>query len=100
MYWFFTFFTLFSSAYSVFNNRFIINGNVPKCINCIYWNKNNLIVEGDVYYLSRCTKFGVANLVSGDVTYEYADFCRKDEMKCGTQGKYFVSIYNETKETK
>ena len=95
----FTFFTFFSSTSSVFKTKFIVNGNVPKCANCIYFDKNNLIVEGDPFYLSRCTKFGVAHLVSGNITYEYADFCRKDDMKCGVQGKYFSPI-GETKESK
>ena len=89
---FFTFFALVSSTSSVFKTKFIVNGNVPKCANCIYLDKNNLIVEGDPFYLSRCTKFGVAHLVSGDITYEYADFCRKDDAKCGVQGKYFSPI--------
>jgi len=60
--------------------------------------KNNLIVEGDPFYLSRCTKFGVAHLVSGNITYEYADFCRKEDAKCGVQGKYFSPIGSEPKE--
>lgn len=95
---FFTFFALVSSTSADVKSKFIVNGNFPKCVNCIYLDKKNLIVEGDPFYLSRCTKFGVAHLVSGDITYEYADFCRKEDTKCGVQGKYFSPI-GESKES-
>lgn len=97
---FFTFFALVSSTSADVKSKFIVNGNFPKCVNCIYLDKKNLIVEGDPFYLSRCTKFGVAHLVSGDITYEYADFCRKEDTKCGVQGKYFSPIGSESKESK
>jgi hypothetical protein len=81
-------------------NKFIENGNVPKCKDCIYLDKNNLVVDNDIYYLSTCKKFGKANLVSGEIKHDYADFCRKDELKCGVEGKYFVSKFKDTPTSK
>lgn len=81
------------------NNKFIINGDVPKCKDCIFLDKNNLVVENDIYYLSTCTRFGKANLVSGEIKYDFADFCRKEELKCGTEGKHFVSKISVEKKT-
>ena len=37
----------------------------------------------------NCEKFGEKNILTGDIEYNSASYCRKDEEKCGKQGKYF-----------
>lgn len=39
--------------------------------------------------LSKCRRFGEFEPETRQVTYEYADLCRKNEQKCGPTGKYF-----------
>jgi hypothetical protein len=34
-------------------------------------------------------KFGEKNIIDGKIEYEIAKNCRKDEEKCGMEGKYF-----------
>jgi hypothetical protein len=39
--------------------------------------------------LSKCKKFGEKDIITDEITYDYADSCRKYENKCGNEGKYF-----------
>ena len=86
---YFSFVKLMFTRFIIHNKQFIINGNVPKCKDCVFLNTGDLVVEGDKYYLSRCNLFGTANLVSGEIAYDFAEFCRKDENQCGKTGKHF-----------
>jgi hypothetical protein len=38
---------------------------------------------------NKCEYFGRKNLITNEITYDYADYCRTDENKCGEKGKYF-----------
>ena len=38
--------------------------------------------------------FGDKNIVNDEITYEYADQCRRDINKCGKEGKYFEEDVN------
>jgi hypothetical protein len=66
------------------SEKFIKNINVNPCRSCIYYNS-----KYDDSSLSKCKKFGVKNIISNEINYDYAERCRDDELKCGTEGKYF-----------
>jgi hypothetical protein len=68
------------------SEKIIKNINIHPCRNCIFFKPYDNDFTSS---LSRCEKFGDKNIVSGEITYEYADVCRKNEDKCGTDGKYF-----------
>lgn len=70
------------------SNKFIRNINIPSCKNCIH-HEPYLFTTEYASTLSRCKKFGEKNVISGIVTHDYIDLCRKDEDKCGKEGKYF-----------
>jgi hypothetical protein len=38
---------------------------------------------------NNCEKFGEKNIFTGDIDYESASSCRRDETKCGEFGLYF-----------
>jgi hypothetical protein len=72
----------------VHSEKIIKNVNLPACRNCIHY-------QPDPFYndftssLNRCNKFGDKNIVTDKITYDFADYCRNDESKCGKEGKYF-----------
>jgi len=68
-----------------------MNAIVKKCMNCKYFipffsiNKNKIISEG------KCAKYSKICMVSGDIIYEKASICRRNEFKCGYMSRYFVA---------
>ena len=77
-------------------NNFIRNSQLPLCINCkhfqpSYYTMNNEIQRNNI---DKCGKFGEINIISGEIIYDYADFCRKDENQCGENAKYFEPVSN------
>ena len=84
------YFFLFAMVHS---EQIIKNINVPSCRNCVHFKP---------YYstefansLSKCSKFGTKDIITDKISYnEYADMTRKDETKCGKEGKYFEQEQN------
>jgi hypothetical protein len=74
-------------------NSIIKNINTPACRNCIYYQP---IISSDDFTssLNKCKKFGSKDIITDEIKYDYADFCRKDENKCGIEGKYFIEEKN------
>lgn len=68
--------------------KMIKNIDVPACRNCVYYKPNTY--GGFTSSLNRCEKFGTKDIVTDEIHYDFADLCRKDETKCGKEGKYFV----------
>jgi len=64
----------------------IKNFHTPKCITC----KHFIPDSNDSHLLSKCKKFGTANLVSCEISYDYADACRISESKCGINGSHHI----------
>jgi hypothetical protein len=56
------------------------------CKQCMYFEPRN---HPFTDRLSKCRRFGEFEPETRQVTYEYADLCRKNEHKCGPTGKYF-----------
>ena len=75
------------------SEKIIKNFNIPACRNCIYY-KPNTLYGGFTSPFNKCTKFGEKNIITGKITYNYADDCRNDEAKCGKEGKYFEEEKN------
>jgi hypothetical protein len=73
-------------AFSTKGDKIIKNAHIPACRNCINYKPSTI---GFTDSLSRCEKFGVKNIVTNEIRYDFAESCRTDESKCGLQGKYF-----------
>jgi hypothetical protein len=70
----------------------IRNSNFPICANCIHFieDKTNYPYEpapNDKY--ARCKLFGQVNIVTGEINYDFASFCREDSKRCGLTGVGF-----------
>lgn len=57
----------------------IKNENLPVCLHCIHFSPE----------YSKCTKFGEKNIITNEIRYNSAEYCREDENKCGEKGTYF-----------
>lgn len=71
----------------------IKNSNIPTCRNCIYYKPDFYSNEFTSSY-NDCKKFGEKNIISNKIEFESADSCRRDESKCGVNGKYFEEEKN------
>jgi len=76
---------LFSSPSS---EKIITNFNVNPCVNCVFYKPSPFRKFGSEF--SKCEKFGDKNIITGEITYFYADSCRNNQYKCGVEGKYFL----------
>jgi hypothetical protein len=65
----------------------IKNSQAPICQKCVHYRPTLFSPS-----LSQCSQFGTKDVLTGDITYEYADLLRMDENKCGLEGRY----YNKT----
>jgi hypothetical protein len=64
----------------------IKNSYYPKCVTCKHFIPDSF----DSTRFSKCKKFGKANLVSGEIAYDFADSCREMESKCGQYGRHYT----------
>ena len=69
-------------------DKIIQNINLPSCRNCMYYKPSTY--NDFSSSLNRCEKFGTKDIISDEIDYDFASYCRKDEDKCGKDGKYFV----------
>jgi len=44
------------------------------------------------YSLGRCSLFGKKNIITGEITYDFADICRLTSTKCGYNGTLYKDI--------
>lgn len=56
----------------------------PNCAECIHYIK----YKHDAY--SRCAKFKFETPITDEIEFEYADYARRSESKCGQDGRYYV----------
>ena len=75
------------------SDKIIQNMEFPSCKNCIYY-KPSFLNNDFTSTFNKCYKFGEKDIVTDKVTYNFADFCRNDETKCGKEGKYFKKEKN------
>ena len=69
-----------------FGDSKLKNLNNPACRNCRYLQYDK--IDG----LSRCKAFGEKDLLTDRINYDFADNCRRDEEKCGNNGKKYEEI--------
>jgi len=74
-------------------NKIIKNINIPSCKNCIYY-KPNILYNDFTSTYNKCEKFGEKDIITDEITYKFANFCRDDESMCGKEGKYFEEEKN------
>jgi hypothetical protein len=67
------------------SSKIIKNIVIPSCKNCIYFKPSGYITDS----LSTCSKFGEKNIITDEIKYDFADYCRNNEKKCGIEGKFF-----------
>lgn len=65
---------------------FIKDIELPVCKDCKFFIP---FENQEQYTLGRCMLFGKKNLVSGEITYEFADVCRISSNKCGHNGTLY-----------
>ena len=66
----------------------ILNIENPACKDCIYY-RTKLFGGDFTSPLNKCSQFGEKNVITGEITYDYADTCRSNDSKCGNSGKKF-----------
>ena len=75
--------------FTIINSEKIIqNINIPSCRNCIHYKPSFYTTDFTASY-NKCDKFGDKDIISNKISYDFVDTCRKDEKKCGYDGKYF-----------
>ena len=74
--------------------QFIKYLNLPSCVNCLHFLEYKKSEPYDTYYceLGRCSKFGIKNMISGEINYDFASTCRTDKERCGTNGIYYIHL--------
>ncbi len=78
---------IFFKNINIISTKIIKNGNYPACKNCVHFKPYD---NGEfTSNLAKCENFGTKNILTDITTYDYADFCRHDEKKCGADGRYF-----------
>lgn len=70
------------------SSKFVKNYNFNSCKNCKFF------IPDTYYYdftweFNKYNKFGVKNIVSDKIDFDYAKSCRNDDSKCGVEGKFF-----------
>ncbi len=71
----------------IVNSTKIITNNYPSCKNCIY--HKPLFGNNYASSLSKCSKFGNKDIITGVITDNYADLTRYDNTLCGINATYY-----------
>jgi hypothetical protein len=81
----FRYLALASASASTNYGKIIQNINLPSCRNCIHYIPP--IYDRFDSTLSKCGKYGSKNIISNEITYDFATSSRNDKNKCGIEGK-------------
>lgn len=77
-------------AKKILREKIVSNKNIPICSNCIFFLKKYDNYNEVIYEKSKCMKFAIKNILSGEIENELAINCRSNEEKCGYKGKNFI----------
>jgi hypothetical protein len=66
-------------------NQFITDVHKRTCAECVFY----VSPKWSNGYVSRCTKFGKKDVITGKIDFDMADLCRLNKNKCGENGRYF-----------
>ena len=70
------------------HSKIIRNIELPSCKNCVHYRPR--LFDGDFTSpFNKCDNFGVKDIVTDKITYNFADACRSDENLCGKEGRHF-----------
>ena len=72
--------------YSMLPGSVIKDIQLPVCKDCKFFMPHE---NREQYTLGRCMLFGKKNIISGEITYEFADICRISANKCGHNGTLY-----------
>jgi len=75
------------------SEKIIKNINIPSCRNCIHYKPSYYTTDFTESY-NKCDHFGNKNIITNEISYDFAETCRNDENKCGNEGKYFEQEKN------
>jgi hypothetical protein len=75
--------------YSILPGTFIKDIQLPVCKDCKFFIPYE---NKEQYTLGRCMLFGKKNIISGEITYEFADVCRISSNKCGYNGTLYKDV--------
>jgi hypothetical protein len=84
----FRFFAVFSTICGYSLAFTIRNSDSPICSNCKYYKPSYTYSEYE-QKTGHCKLFGEVDIVSGEVSYDSIYMCRRDENKCGFDGKLY-----------
>jgi hypothetical protein len=68
--------------------KIIKNIDIPACRNCIHYKPSTYNSDFTASY-NKCSKFGDKDIITDKISYDIAEFCRKDETRCGINARYF-----------
>jgi len=74
-------------------DKIIKNMHIPACRNCVFYKPNHSSFQFSSTF-NKCEKFGEKNIITNEITYDYADSCRTSENKCGQTGVHFKEETN------
>ena len=77
----------------MFDKEFIKNSDMKICKNCVHFIKSDYETAPQ---LARCRKFGIKDIVDGDVQYYYADICRNNDRLCGSIARWYEIYKNDS----
>ena len=69
----------------IFQVKTVKNLSAAVCKDCIYFKPTHQVE------LSKCDRFANKNILSGEITNEYAANCRTNELLCGQSAKQFTT---------
>lgn len=70
----------------------ILNHGLPECRNCKHFMPHES--EQHKYSLATCLLYGQKNVISGKITFEYAEHVRNRAEQCSKEGLNFEPISN------
>lgn len=73
--------------------QIIKNIDIPACRNCIHYKPSIHNTDFTVSY-NKCGKFGNKDIITDKISYDIAELCRKDELRCGINARYFKKEVN------
>ena len=77
-------------AKKILKEKIVSNKNIAICSNCIFFFKKYDNFNEVIYEKSKCMKFAIKNILSGEIENELAINCRSNEEKCGHKAKSFI----------
>jgi hypothetical protein len=80
---------------NILKNQIIKNMVIPICTDCIYFAKHRQNIE-----LSKCLKYGIKNIITGEIKYDSPYLNRANVKLCGHKGNNFVKKIEEEKNQK